>query len=196
MNVGLGKATGYGGGVADVLASLSGFAIASLVFAAALFAALRVFTGRMGFGKKRAAFTGFLCGADAGGLVWLSGQLLRLLFVISAAFPAESGSGARSALYAGLSLIEAAALCARGSGAGKALFSILNNTVIFGAVSAADMLRGFTRDVRGDARIAFVAALTSLFTVLYSLCFTLRDLCDMTRRRTEPERRAGKGGSS
>jgi hypothetical protein len=181
----LNTAGGFGLGVFDdfvaAAAALSDFIVAALLAAALLFAATHIFTGRVTWRKKRVLFVGMLCGMKDKELVWLSGQLLRLLLVTAVPCLGLGLGIPHMLLFAGLFAIEAASLPF--AGAGKLLFSLASNVVIFGAVLVADMLYGFMRDVRGDHRILLVYALTSLFVVIYSLYFTLRDLCELTERR-------------
>jgi hypothetical protein len=181
----LSKTGGFGLGVFDdfvaAASALSGLAVAALAFAAALLAATHIFTGRVAWRKKRVLFVGSLCGMKDKELLWLSGQLMRLLLVASVVCLGIRPGIPHVLLFAGLFAIEIAA--PPYAGAGKLLFSLANNVVIFGAVLATDMLYGFMRDVRGDVRVMTVYVLTALFVVVYSLYFTLRDLCELTERR-------------
>jgi hypothetical protein len=181
----LGKTSGFGLGLFDDFiaagAALSAFVVMALVLAALLFAATHIFTGRVAWRKRRTLFVGMLCGMKDKELVWLSGQILRLLFVTATVCLGLRPTLPHMLLFAGLFAVEAASL--PHENAGKLIFSFANNLVIFGAVLAADMLYGFMRDVRGDSRVMIVYVLTALFVVMYSLYFTLRDLCDMTEKR-------------
>jgi hypothetical protein len=192
----LGKTRGFGLGLFDDFvaagAVLSGFVILSLVFAALLFAATHIFTGRVAWRKKRTLFVGMLCGMKDRELVWLSGQLLRLLLTAAIVCLGVRPALPHMLLFAGLFAVEA--IFMPYANAGKLIFSFLNNAVIFGAVLAADMLYGFMRDVRGDSRVMTVYVLTALFVVVYSLYFTLRDLCEPTEKRNGFS--GGRGGAS
>jgi hypothetical protein len=181
----LSKTGGFGLGIFDdfvaAAVALSNFTVVALIFAALLLASTHIFTGRVAWRKNRVLFVGMLCGMKDRELIWLSGQLLRLLLVTATVCLGIRPGFAHMLMFAGLFAVEIASLPY--ANVGKLLFSLANNAVIFGAVLAADMLYGFMRDVRGDGRVMTVYVLMALFVVVYSLYFTLRDLCDVTERR-------------
>jgi hypothetical protein len=151
----------------------------------------------MGWRKKRALVFGMLYGMTDRERIWLSGQISRQIFVVAVVCLGIRTGLPHMLLYAGMFAVEAFSLPFPSPG--RLLFSLLNNTVIFGAVLVTDMLYGFLRDVRDDNRILLIYVLMSLFVVLYALYFALRDLSGLLERKNRSDSTAaplGRGGAA
>jgi hypothetical protein len=163
------------------------------VVAVLLFLLTLVFTKHMGWRKKRAFVFGMLYGMTDRERLWLSGQIVRQICIVSTVCFGVRPGVPHMILFAGLFLIEAAA--PPFAGPGRLCFSFANNAVVFGALFVGAMLYGFLRDVRGDARILLIYVLMGLFVSLYALYFTLRDLSVLIEGRNRFDDGAREGGA-
>lgn len=133
--------------------------------------------------QKRLKFLGIFLNLQTKDNLFLSVALLRFLFVMSAvAFCVEMGTAqicffiALCVLY---NLLHFRPV--------NFLFDLFNNTVIFAALFAGNILIGFLHEVRFDWRTITVYGLLALFITVYSAFFFLRDVSRLVQ--SEPKRR-------